>query len=326
MRTPEFWIGQSRLAGLMRRALAPASSLYAATVAYKVRHARPYRSTSKVVCVGNLTAGGTGKTPIAIALARMLVERDERPYFLTRGYGGREHGPLLVDPLQHCASDVGDEALLLAAAAPTIVARDRVAGARLAEAEGADVIIMDDGHQNFSLAKDLSLVVIDSEQGFGNGKVLPAGPLREPIQQGLARADAIVSVGKPFVFRFRKPVLHARLVTHEDANLLGERVIAFAGIGRPQKFFQTLRQVGASVVATHAFADHHVYARSDLKRLHIQSKKTQARLITTEKDFLRLSPEQREGIRHLPVHAEFDDPAALLALLDGVVPPGGKCA
>ncbi len=284
----------------------------------------PYRSTAKVICVGNLTAGGTGKTPIAIALSRILAERDKRPYFLTRGYGGRERGPVRVDPEQHSAIDVGDEALLLAAAAPTIVARDRVAGARLADAEGAEIIVMDDGHQNFSLAKDLSLVVIDSEEGFGNGKVLPAGPLREPVQQGLARADAIVSVGKPFVFRFRKPVLHARLTANEDANLRGERVIAFAGIGRPQKFFETVRQAGANVVATRAFSDHHVYTRDDLKRLHIQSKKKQAPLITTEKDFLRLSPAQREGIRYLPVHAEFDDPAALVALLDTVAPPDGK--
>src|SRR5689334_9487873 len=217
MRAPEFW----RQRGALARLLAPLGTLYGLSVAIKARLATPFDPGLPVICVGNLTAGGSGKTPIAIALAEMLRARGHRPYFLTRGYGGTERGPALASR-GHSAQVMGDEALLLARAAPTIVARDRAAGARLAKEKGASVLVMDDGHQNFSLRKSLSLVVVDAETGFGNGFQIPAGPLREPVAQGLARADAVILMGDgvPDLGTFSGPVLRAHL--HVDGE-------AFAG-------------------------------------------------------------------------------------------------
>jgi tetraacyldisaccharide 4'-kinase len=215
---------------------------------------------------------------------------------------------------------MGDEALLLAAAAPVIVSRDRAAGAKLADAEQAQVIVMDDGHQNFSVAKDLSLVVVDAKAGFGNGRVLPAGPLRESVAQGLARADAVVLVGDgaPDLGGFAGPKLRARLVPVDVHALAGKPVVAFAGIGRPGKFFETLRGLGAELADARAFADHHVYSAAEIARL--KRKAGGALLLTTEKDYVRLTPAEREGISFLPVRAGFDDMAAISALLDRIAP------
>ena len=278
------------------------SWIYGRTVAWKRDHAIPHRPRAKVVCVGNLTAGGTGKTPIAIAVARALIARGTRPVILSRGYGGRMKGPAVVDPAHDTANETGDEALLLAAAAPVVVARDRRAGAVRADEEGADVIVMDDGHQNFSVAKDLSLVVIDGAVGFGNGRVLPAGPLREPVAQGLARADAVILVGDgtPALSGFAGPVLRARLTPVDVFGLKGARVVAFAGIGRPKKFFESLRVLGADLLETREYADHHAYTASEIARLKSKARGTDAVLITTEKDFVRLTPPEREGVRFLP--------------------------
>src|SRR5262249_8757271 len=231
MRAPDFWNRDDWRA----HALSPLGWLYGASVAWKASRARAHRPKAAVVCVGNLTAGGSGKTPVAIAIADMLHARGRKPFFLTRGYGGRLHGPILVGD-HNAARDVGDEPLLLRRAAPVVVARDRVAGAELALAHGADVIIMDDGHQNFGLVKDLSLVVVDGEAGFGNGYVLPAGPLREPLGQGLSRADAVIIVGDgtPRFNGFSRPVLRAHLV-QDGPELPHKRLVAFAGIGRPEK-------------------------------------------------------------------------------------------
>lgn len=322
MRAPEFWNGHDLMARLAIAALSPIGRLYGATVAFKAARARPYHSSAKVVCVGNLTAGGTGKTPIAIAVARMLMDRRLNTVILTRGYGGRTRGPVAIDADQDLASDVGDEALVLAAAAPVIVSRDRAAGARLAEEEGADVIVMDDGHQNFSLAKDLSLVVVDCGTGFGNGQILPAGPLREPVAQGLARADAIVAVGEGHLplADFAKPVLRAHLVPVDVLGLAGQRVVAFAGIGRPEKFFQTLQILGAEIVEARDFGDHHVFTAAEMARLHAKARAADAQLITTEKDFARLTPAERQDIRYLPVRAAFEDMPAFEALLDRIAP------
>jgi tetraacyldisaccharide 4'-kinase len=323
MRPPEFWNRNGGTSKLARAALAPVSWAYAATVGYKAANAKPYRSSAKVVCVGNITAGGTGKTPISIAIARALLDRQQRVRILTRGYGGRVRGPAVVHGQADTAEEVGDEALLLSAAAPVIVARDRADGAKLAERKGVDVIVMDDGHQNFTLAKDLSIVVVDAEAGFGNGFVLPAGPLREPVEAGLARADAIVITdeGDLQLPDFDGPVLRARLVPVDVLRLEGKRVVAFAGIGRPVKFFDTLRRLGAEIVEEHAFADHHVYTPPDMGKLRHQAHSGNAMLITTEKDFVRLPPAQRLDVRYVPVRAAFDNPAALMALLDRVAPP-----
>ena len=322
MREPDFWNDGGRRGRLAQAALRPVGWAYAATVRYRAANAKPYRSSAKVICVGNLTAGGTGKTPIAIAIARALLERQRRVRIITRGYGGRTRGPAVVHPQVDTAMEVGDEALLLAAAAPVIVAQDRAEGARLAEQKGVDVIVMDDGHQNFTLAKDLSLIVVDAEQGFGNGRILPAGPLREPVESGLARADAIVVTGDGDMNfpRFGKPVLRARLVPVDVLGLEGKRVVAFAGIGRPMKFFDSLRRLGAEIVEEHAFPDHHVYSPDNMGKLRHQAHSGNAMLITTEKDFVRLPPAQRLDVRYLPVRAMFEDLPALMALLDRIAP------
>jgi tetraacyldisaccharide 4'-kinase len=320
MRPPEFWSKDDAASRAVAAALLPFGWLYGASVAWKRDHTTPYRSKAKVICVGNLTAGGSGKTPVAIAIGRALQAHGIRVAFLTRGYGGRTADPVAIDKATHGADDVGDEPLLLAEAAPTIVARDRKAGASLADSLGSDVIIMDDGHQNFTLEKDLAIVVIDAESGFGNGRVLPAGPLREPIAQGLARADAIVLMGDgaPDLPAFHGSSLRARLAP-ALGSLANRRVVAFAGIGRPAKFYATLKSLRADIVATHDFADHHRYTAIELDRLKAEATGRNANLLTTEKDYVRLSAQERAGIEALPVRAIFASPDELERLLDRIV-------
>jgi len=314
MRAPDFW--QTR--NVWARLLAPLGALYGFSVALKARLANPFDPGIPVICVGNLTAGGSGKTPVALAIADMLREKGHKPYFLTRGYGGSERGPALASR-GHSAAMMGDEALLLARAAPTIVARDRAAGARLAKEKGATILVMDDGHQNFTLRKNLSLVVVDAQTGFGNGFQIPAGPLREPVTQGVARADAAVLVGDgaPDLAGFRGPVLRAHLVADGGA-LVDRPVFAFAGIGRPEKFIASLEASGAKVIGSCFFADHHPYSEDEI--LELKAVAGEALLVTTEKDFVRLSIGGREGIKILKVTARFDDTAAMERLLDSAAP------
>ena len=322
MRAPEFWDGRDYTARLAAALLSPIGYLYGATVAWKRDHAQPFRPRAKVICVGNLTVGGTGKTPVSIAIAQMVAKRGLKPTFLTRGYGGKERGPIFVNLAHDSAQQVGDEPLLLARTAPAIVARDRAAGARLADEAQADVIIMDDGHQNFSVTKDLSLVVVDATTGFGNEHVLPAGPLRESTAQGLARADAIMLTGDgdPDLAKFKGPVMRARFSPAPESNLRGQRVVAFAGTGRPEKFFDTLRGLGAEFIEASAFDDHHEYTAAEIARLKSKARNAGALLITTEKDFARLSPAERADVATLPIAATFDDPMALEGLLDRLLP------
>jgi len=310
MRAPDFWRRRNWAATL----LAPLGAFYGLSVALKARFARPFDSGLPVICVGNLSAGGSGKTPIAIAIAERLRAKGHKPFFLTRGYGGSERGPAMA-LRAHSAAQMGDEALLLARAAPTIVARDRAAGARLAKEKGATVLVMDDGHQNFSLRKSLSLVVVDAEAGFGNGFQIPAGPLREPVAQGLARADVVVLMGdgRPDLGNFSGPVLRAHLKVDGEA-FAGKSVFAFAGIGRPEKFVASLEDSGAAVVGSCFFPDHHPYTEEEI--LQLKAIAGEAQLVTTEKDFVRLDVATREGIRLLKATALFDDPAALDGLLD----------
>ncbi|HKB96610.1 MAG TPA: tetraacyldisaccharide 4'-kinase [Rhizomicrobium sp.] len=330
MRAPDFW----RKPNFLARLLSPLGALYGASVAFKARHAMPLDPGIPVICVGNLTAGGSGKTPVAIAIAEMLRARGHRPCFLTRGYGGSERGPALASR-GHSAEVMGDEALLLARTAPTIVARDRAAGARLAIEKGATALVMDDGHQNFALRKSLSLVVVDAETGFGNGFQIPAGPLREPVPQGLARADAVILVGpggrspedgraakraqagSPDLQGFGGPVLRVHLQA-DGAAFAGKTVFAFAGIGRPEKFLASLQAGGAIVTGSCFFADHHPY--SDGEILQLKAIAGDALLVTTEKDFVRLTTTQREGIRVLKVATRFDDAPAMERLLDSAAP------
>jgi len=295
-------------------ALAPLGALYGLSVALKAVFARRFTPSVPVICVGNLTVGGTGKTPISIAVAAALRTRGHKPVFLTRGYGGSERGPALASRA-HSAAQMGDEALLLARHGQAVVARDRAAGARLATEKGGDVIVMDDGHQNFALKKTLSLVVVDAETGFGNGMQIPAGPLREGIAQGLKRADAVVLMGdgNPDLHGFTGPVLRAHM--KPDANdLSGQLVFAFAGIGRPEKFFDALEKQGADVIGSCVFPDHHPYKDGEIDQLW-QVAGT-AGLVTTEKDFVRMTIEQRKNIQTLKVSAVFDDPNDLARLLD----------
>ncbi len=314
MRAPDFWQRRSWQA----RLLAPLGALYGASVAWKARR-QGVAPGVPVICVGNLTAGGSGKTPVAIAIADALRARGRKPFFLTRGYGGSEQGPALASRA-HSAAVMGDEALLLARHAQTVVARDRLAGARLAVDKGADVIVMDDGHQNFALRKTLSLVVVDAQTGFGNGLQIPAGPLREPVAQGLARADAVILVGNgsPDLEGFEGPVLRARLVA-DGAGFSQQSVFAFAGIGRPEKFVASLEESGALVTGSCFFADHHAYGEDEVEQLKVIAGETP--LVTTEKDFVRLAVAQRQGIKVLKVAAVFEDDPALSRLLDTALAP-----
>jgi len=316
MRPPDFWSRPTP--GWQTALLAPAAAAYRWAGRLRQTSVTPHRAGIPVLCVGNLTLGGTGKTPIAIALGGIAKASGHTPFFLTRGYGGTLRGPVRVDPALHLASDVGDEPLLLAEAAPVIVARDRVAGAQRALHDGASLIIMDDGFQNPALAKDMSLIVIDGEAGFGNGAVFPAGPLRETVAQGLARAQGIVVVegARPSIDETAfdpLPVFHASLAPdpHDADMLRGQMVFAFAGIGRPEKFFATLRACGAVVADTRSFPDHFPFAQGEVAALHAQAKALGARLVTTQKDYVRLPPPLRAGIATLRVSAAFSDYAGI---------------
>lgn len=310
MQAPDFW--QRR--GLAALVLAPAGWAYAAGGWLRERLTSPERVSVPVVCIGNAVAGGAGKTPAALALARMLADR--RPHALSRGYGGSLTGPVRVDPAMHTAAEVGDEPLLVAQYLPSWIARDRAAGAKAAAAAGAGLILMDDGFQNPALSKTVSLLVVDAAQGFGNGLCLPAGPLREPGGRALARADAVVLVSEGgFHPTTEKPVFRARIEPAAGGpDLRGRRVVAFAGIGRPQKFFDTLAQAGAELVATHAFADHHVFQEAELQRV-AASAGDDAVLMTTEKDWVRLPAAWQARVQALPVEMRFADAAAVEAFL-----------
>ena len=243
------------------------------------------------------------------------------PHLLSRGYGGSAKGPLLVEPDRHAASQVGDEALLLAASAPTWVGGNRALSARAAEAAGATCLILDDGLQNPTLEKDLSLIVVDGGFGFGNGRLLPAGPLREPIGRGLRRAAGLILIGQDQtgVADGRAsglPIFRARLAPGpEFSRLKGRRVLAFAGIGRPEKFFESLREAGLEIVGTREFADHHPYRDGEIDALLDEAATLEALPVTTVKDAMRLPPSLRARVRALPVHIEWEDRTAFEALL-----------
>ncbi|WP_230374323.1 tetraacyldisaccharide 4'-kinase [Pontivivens ytuae] len=321
-RAPGFWY---RPPGLASTLLSPLAALWRWETARRIAKGTPATVGVPVICVGNLTVGGTGKTPTVIALLDRLSARGLKAHVLSRGHGGKETGPLQVDPARHTAADVGDEPLMLSAFAPTWIARDRAAGARAAAQAGAEVIVMDDGFQNPALAKDLSLIVVDGETGFGNGRIVPAGPLREPVAEGIARADLALIVGGDNISTITEQIAPLPTLQGCIAPLQtgmpwqGFRALAFAGIGRPAKFFATLRELGVDVVATRAFGDHEPYALPVLKRLEQEALSHRARLVTTEKDAARLPAEWRAKVSVLPVRLELEDGAALDAALDRVL-------
>ena len=321
MRTPNFWLRDT----LLSRLLTPLSVLWCWGAEYRQSGVESYRPGIPVICIGNIVAGGTGKTPTVLAITQRLQKRGLKVHILTRGYGGSLKGPIQVDPDEHSASQVGDEPLLLAQAAPTWVARWRPDGAAAAEKAGADVIVMDDGFQNFTVAKDLAMIVVDGAVGFGNGRLMPAGPCREPIIAGRNRAQAAIIIGTDARRAARKldplPILSARLAPNDSPDLwAGRRVVAFAGIGRPGKFFHTLRDdLGAELVETVAFPDHYPYKPGDLETLIAQAEMLDALPITTRKDWMRLPPLYRDRIATIDVRLELSDWDALDRLLDGVL-------
>lgn len=321
MRAPDFWDGPP---GLAAGLLAPLGVAWDTVGRLRRAVARPYQAPVPVVCVGNLVAGGSGKTPVVLSLAGMLAGQGVAVHIVTRGYRGRLAGPVRVDPARHDAAAVGDEALLIAARAPCWVARDRAAGIRAAASVGAAIILLDDGFQNPQIEKDLSLLVIDAEYGFGNGRLIPAGPLREPVTAGLARAGAIVLIGDgaaPDAVRAAGcPILRARLEPLHAGGFAGARVVAFAGIGRPGKFFASLREAGAELAAAHPFPDHHRFRDNELARLRREAARAGARLVTTAKDWMRLPEPARAGIEFLEVEIRWHDPQAVIRLLSGVLP------
>lgn len=318
MRRPEFW----RADGPAARALAPASWLYGGAAAARRALARPAAPPVPVLCVGNLTAGGAGKTPTALALGGLLRDRRRGVHFLTRGYGGRARGPLRVDPSRHDAAEVGDEPLLLAGAAPCWVARDRRAGVAAAARSGAELVVMDDGFQNPTLAKTRTVVVVDGVYGFGNRRLLPAGPLRETVRRGLARADRVVLVEPDeagVAAELGPSAVRARLAPAPGSEALaGRAVVAFAGVAAPEKPFRTLAELGCRIVAAHRFGDHHRYTEAETMAILEEAARVGAAPVTTAKDWVRLPPTLRGAVEVLDVVLEWEEEAAGAELVAGL--------
>jgi tetraacyldisaccharide 4'-kinase len=324
MKAPAFWY---RPAGLQAALLSPLAVIWAGVTAWRLQREPEFHPGIPVLCVGNLVAGGAGKTPVVRHLAELLLARGVNAAALSRGHGGRLAGPLAVDPTRHSAADVGDEPLLLSRHVPAWIGRDRAAAAMAMRQAGIQAIVMDDGFQNPGLAKDISLIVADAGAGFGNGRVIPAGPLREPVAVGLARAQAVLLMGtetaaagpvRQAAARAGLPVLSAGLTPDPAAAaaLAGRRVLAFAGIGRPEKFFDTLRGIGTMPVSTLPFPDHHPYMAGEVQALLDRAQALDAVPVTTEKDAMRLPDGLRERVLVLPVRAQFADAAALEQILD----------
>ena len=326
---PSWWHGTKTADRLKAALFTPAGLLYGTAAKARFALSQPYRSKLPVICVGNFTVGGAGKTPLALAIAKLARSLGGQPAFLTRGYGGTFAGPHKVDHGTDGPGQVGDEALLLARVAPTLVSRDRPAGAKAIEAFGADLIIMDDGFQNPSLVKDLSIIAVDATVGFGNGLVFPAGPLRAPLDYQVRRTNAVVVIGeggKPLVKRLtgQVPVIRARLRPKGDAEWLREQpVFAYSGIGRPEKFFATLSECGATLADARAFPDHHVFTEAEALLLIREAAQAGTALVTTEKDWVRLAAptgqlaELKARTRVLAIELAFraDGEEEILALL-----------
>lgn len=327
MRPPEFWnIREGRDgAPFLRTVLRPIGAIYAWLGRQRQQSATPLDPGVPVICVGNATLGGTGKTPVAIYLQKSLRRLGVNAHVLTRGYGGQLKGPVPVTP-RHTSEDVGDEPLLLARSGPVWVAAARDEGAVAAVSEGADALIMDDGHQNPALVKTLSLLVVDAEVGFGNGCVFPAGPLREPLRDALARTDAVILMKPDPAYEIddhlaeqlaNSLVIPAFLAASDE--LPRGKLYAFAGIGRPNKFFDHLRRLGGNIVEEIPFADHHRYDAREIEGLFVLATEYEASLITTEKDHVRLPQGYRAGIHTLPVHVQFEDELTLRRLLHPII-------
>lgn len=322
MRPPEFWDHREgkESAPVLRALLSPIAALYTRAGANRIAKAKPAHVDAPVICVGNLTLGGTGKTPITRLIRAMLLERGIVAHVLLRGHGGKLKGPTRVALGRHTSRHVGDEALLHARDGPTWISRDRAWGARAAIKSGAQAILMDDGFQNPGLAKDFSILVFDAAHGIGNRRVFPAGPLRESVAVGLKRADMVVLMGAPlrttpdYLSSFKGPILSAR-VESTVAPPTGP-LIGFCGIGRPHRFFDAVRAAGGDLIDGIPFADHHNFSDGEIDSLRKLANAHRARLITTEKDFVRLPGPAQEQVITFPVRARFADDAPLRAALD----------
>ncbi len=328
MRAPDFWNSPRQKPGFLPILLTPLAKIWQSISTRKMAAGAWGKMSVPVICVGNINVGGTGKTPTVIAIQAFLAQKGLSAHIVSRGFGGSEIGPLRVDERLHTTTQVGDEPLLASAFGPVWVAKNRAAGAKQAIKNGADLILLDDGFQNPSIFKDLSIVVVDAQIGFGNGRVMPAGPLRETLKSGLLRADLIVSIGNSNAQKTMSetwpeitglPHVKAELQALETGmDWHGLRVIAFAGIGRPAKFFDTLKAQGAEIIATHEFADHAEYSDAVLQRLRAEAQKNRCQLVTTEKDAIRLPKYFRPEVLTLPVRLHFDNPAILHDRLQGL--------
>jgi len=329
--TPRWWYARPGAhLPVFQFALTPFSWIWALATARRIAKGVPVDPGAPVICVGNLTVGGAGKTPVARELTLRLRRDGIDAHVLSRGHGGKLKGPVKVDPHLHTAAEVGDEPLMLARDFPVFISPDRPSGAAAAIAAGAQVIVMDDGHQNPSLKKALSLIVVDGETRdgewpFGDGWVIPAGPMREPLAKGLARADAVVLLlphevreadPKLLALFVAKPVLIARL--EPAAPPPPGPLVAFAGVGKPWKVERALKAAGAEVVEFVPFPDHGAYTEKTLQQLQIRARLASATLVTTEKDWARLNPEWRERVKPWPVRARFEDEERIDALLAGL--------
>ncbi len=328
LKTPKFWYrDQSRKTPFIEYSLAPLSAIYNVLHGLHQSSNTPQKASVPVICIGNIVAGGTGKTPTALALLKLVREQNiaRNPHFLIRGYGGAAVGSVLVDLKQHNAWDVGDEALILAAHAPTVAGADRAASAKVAYDNGADLIIMDDGLQNPGIHKDIKLVVINGEMGFGNHKLIPAGPLRQSLRSGLKIADGFIIIGQDkrnikAILPADKPLITAQLRSdNDDALDKDQKYLAFAGLGYPDKFFNFLReQQKINLVDCIAFADHYPYEEKDVKILGEKAAELNAVLLTTEKDFMRLPSVDGIEVKTIPVHLKWDSETTLIQLLKNI--------
>lgn len=301
MKAPRFW---SEPHSLLASLLAPVGCGYQLAGNLRRHLTHPYRANVPVICIGNITAGGSGKTPTAIAIAKLLRDQGAKPVFVSRGYGGNARGPLRVDPALHDFSMGGDEALVLARHAPCWIGRNRAAAVQAAEAE-ATHIILDDGLQNPTVVADYNLLVVDGVAGFGNGRLIPAGPLRETLANALPRLHGCVIIGQDsqgIAAQVAVPVFAGDLIPTIPENLpRTARFLAFAGIGRPEKFYASCRAAGLDIVVTRDFPDHHAFTHTELRELSNTAQRQNLLLITTEKDWVRLPPEMQTQVAVLPV-------------------------